>query len=75
MKFGIIVCPNCKKAKGADLLSKTTKCIGCGKTLQLDTLKILYKTDSRQELQKVIGLINAERDGKLKDFRKIINQQ
>jgi hypothetical protein len=75
MKFGIIVCPRCKKAKGVDILSKTTKCIGCGKTLRLDTLKILYKTDSRQELQNALGLINADMDGKLKDFKKIINQQ
>ena len=75
MKYGIIVCPRCKKTKGVDLLRKSTKCIGCGKVLQLDKTKILYKTNSRHELQNAIGVVNADMDGKLKDFKKLIEKQ
>jgi len=73
MKFGIIVCPKCKKTKGADLSFKTTRCPRCGKILVLEKLRILYKTDSEQKLREAIGLFNAEIDGKLNEFKKLTN--
>jgi hypothetical protein len=60
MRFGVIMCPQCHKLKGVDLSSKTTKCIRCGKTLQMKKLKIFYDTESQEQLRKVIGLLNAE---------------
>jgi len=60
MKFGVIVCPQCKQVKGIDLFSKTTKCIRCGKTLQMKKLKIFYETESQEKLRKAIGLLNME---------------
>lgn len=72
MKFGVIVCPNCKKVKGVELSCKTTKCPRCGKVLRLENLKIFYKTDSQEELQQAIGLMNADLDGRLDEFKKII---
>jgi len=75
MKFGIIVCPNCKKAKGVDLSSKTTKCPRCGKVFKLETLKIYYKTDSREKLQQAIGLVNADLDDKLKEFKQMLQNK
>jgi hypothetical protein len=75
MKFGVIVCLNCKKAKGVDLSLKTTKCPHCGKLLRLEHLKIFYKTDSRAKLQQAIGLVNAELDGRLKEFKKILQNK
>ena len=72
MKFGVIVCPKCKKTKAIELSYKTTKCIRCGKVLAIEKLKILYKTDSEQKLRQTIGLINAELDGKLKEFKKLV---
>ena len=73
MKFGIIVCPNCKTAKGVDLSCKTTRCPRCSKVLTLKKQKILYETESEQKLRDAIGLINAEMEGKLKDFKKLIH--
>ena len=64
MRFGVIVCPQCKQVKGVDLSSKTTKCIRCGKTLELKKLKIFYETESQEKLRQAIGLLNAELDGK-----------
>ena len=72
MRLGVIVCPKCKKVKGVDLSCKTTKCLQCGKVLTIDKLKIFYKTDSQQELQQVIGLMNAKFDGRLGEFEKIL---
>ncbi len=75
MTFGIVVCPNCKKAKGVDLSKKTTKCIRCKKKLEINKLKIFYKTESREKLSNVLGLLNAELDGKIEDFKKLIRSE
>ena len=61
MRFGVIVCPRCKSPKGVDLSYKTTKCIRCGKNLQLNKVKILFKTNSIEEVQIKIGNINADK--------------
>jgi len=75
MKFGVIVCPKCKKVKGVDLSKKTTKCHGCGKILTIDKLKIFYKTTSQEKLQKAIGLMNAKFDGRLNEFKEILQNK
>ncbi len=72
MKFGVIVCSKCKKVKGVDLASKTTKCHRCGKILTINKLKIFYKTDSQEKLQQAIGLKNAELDVKYNEFKKLL---
>jgi len=75
MKFGVIVCPNCKKVKGVELSCKTTKCTRCGKVLRLENLKIFYKTNSQEKLQQAIGLVNADLDGRIDEFKKIIQNE
>ena len=75
MKFGVIVCPKCKKVKGVDLSYKTTKCPRCGKVLTIDKLKIFYKTDSQKKLQQAIGLVNAKFDGRLNEFEEILQNK
>lgn len=74
MKYGIIVCSKCKKAKGVDLSYKTTKCIRCNKVLKISQMKVLYETNSEQQLRQKIGLINAEIDGNLEGFQKILKK-
>jgi len=71
MRFGIVVCPKCKKAKGINLSCKTTRCIRCDKLLMLEKLRILYKADSKQKLRQTLGLINAEMDDRLKEFKEL----
>lgn len=75
MKFGVIVCPNCRKAKGVDLSVKATKCTRCGKILKLERLKFFYETNSREKLQKAIGLVNADLNGKLKEFKEMLQNK
>ena len=75
MKFGVIACPNCKKVKGVDLSYKSSKCLHCGKLLTIEHLKIFYKTNSQEKLRQVIGKINAEFDGNLHEFKKIMHKK
>jgi hypothetical protein len=72
MRYAVIVCPRCQKAKGADLSFKTTKCPGCGKILTITKLKIFFETDSQEKLRQAIGLINAEVEGKRNEFKKLL---
>ncbi len=75
MIYGVIVCPKCKQVKGVDLASKTTKCPRCGKVLKIDKLKIFYKTTSHEKLQNAIGLMNAKFDGRLNEFKEILQNK
>jgi len=65
MRLGVIVCPQCKKAKSVDVTSKTTKCPHCGKLLHTEKLKIFYTTDSQQKAAAAIGQINAQMSGNI----------
>ena len=75
MKYGIVVCSKCKRAKGFLLSNKTTRCIACGKVIDIKKSKIMFKTDSRVEMQNVIGMINADIDGNSEIFQKLITKQ
>jgi hypothetical protein len=72
MKFAVIVCPHCKKAKGVDRSYKTTRCPGCDKILTIKRLKIFYETESQEKLRQAIGLVNAKVAGKCSEFRKLV---
>ena len=74
MKFGIIVCSKCKRAKGVNLSFKTTKCIRCNKVLKISQMKLLYETNSEQQLRQKLGLINAELDGNLEEFSNLLKK-
>ena len=75
MKYGVIVCPKCKKAKGINLTRKTTKCNRCNKVLIINKIKIFYKTDSEQKMRQAIGLINAKMGGDYSNFKKLLNSK
>ena len=74
MKFGIIVCPKCKKVKGINLKYKSTKCNKCNKIIIIKDTIILYKTDFQSDLSKKIGLINANLDNNIDKYLKIIKK-
>ncbi len=60
MKFGIIVCPRCRNSKVVNLFYKTTTCFRCNKRIDLNEVKILYKSNSEQEIRKAIGCLNRK---------------
>ncbi len=72
MKYGVIVCPKCRNPKAVLLSVKTSRCPRCNKVLNLDKLKIVYRSNSESEVRNVIGLINADKDGSFDDFKKMI---
>jgi ribosome-associated translation inhibitor RaiA len=71
-KYGIIVCPKCKKPKAVELYVKKTKCFSCNKNISLDDSVIIHKSNSLKEIQNAIGLLNAELDGNLEKFKEIL---
>ena len=60
MKYGIIVCPRCRNSKVVDLFYKTTTCFRCNKKIDLNKVKILYKSNSEEEIRKAIGDLNIK---------------
>jgi len=74
MKYGIVVCSKCKRAKGFLLSNKTTRCVVCGKVLNIKKQKIMFKTDSQIEMQNAIGIINANIDDNSKNFLKLLSK-
>ena len=74
MKFGIVVCPKCKKAKVVNLSCKTSRCYRCNEILTFDSLKIWYKTDSEQKARLALGIVNAEIDGRLDEYKEIMKE-
>ena len=74
MKFGIVVCPRCKKTKVVNLAVRTAKCHRCGKVLKLEKLRIIYETDSEHKVRQTLGLINAKMDGRLEEFKEMMRK-
>jgi len=58
MKYGVIVCPGCGKAKGVETKKKTTTC-PCGREIKLARIKLRYETDSPHELAEAVAQANA----------------
>ena len=75
MKYGVVVCPKCRKPKAVILSFKTSKCINCNSVIHLEKVNIIYKSNSGSEVRSVIGLINAENNGKYYDLKKMICKQ
>ncbi len=70
MKYGVVVCPKCRNPKAVLLSFKTSKCSRCNNTLNIENLKIIYKSNSISEIINVIGRINADKNGIYNDFKK-----
>jgi hypothetical protein len=60
MKYGVIICSKCKKIKAVDLSNKTSKCIYCGRTLNIRKIKIFYKSDNLFDIQSYVGYLNIK---------------
>ena len=67
-KYGVILCPHCKKAKIIETDRKTTTCAHCNKKLTISHLKIHFQTNNQQKARNVIGLIHADQDGQKDAF-------
>lgn len=62
MKYAVIVCPKCGKAKGVEARRKTTTC-PCGREMTLSRTKFLYESDSPSELARAVAEANEQLAG------------
>ncbi len=62
MKYGLIVCPRCGKARGVETVRKTVTC-QCGRQIKVGRMKIQFLTDSPLELAKTVQKVNASLKG------------
>jgi hypothetical protein len=67
MTYGVVLCPSCKRPRGVDLKGKMATCI-CGKRLNLQGLRVIYRTDDRGQLSAAIGRISARLEGREEEF-------
>ena len=74
MRYAVIFCPSCKKAKIAETHKKSTICVHCNKKLVIKDLKIQFETNSQQEARNIIGIIHAHLDGKQDEFIELIKK-
>lgn len=65
--YGVVLCPRCKQPRGVRLQAKTATC-QCGKTLHIQRLRVLIRTDSAADLPTVVGRIRAQMAGRLEEF-------
>ncbi len=59
MKYGIIICPSCGKARGVETIRKTSSC-PCGRKIKLRRSMFKYETDSPRELADMVGQANEQ---------------
>jgi len=62
LKYGVIICPKCGKAKGIETRRKTTTC-PCGRQIRLKRGMFKFMTDSPSELADTVGRVNAALHG------------
>ena len=59
MKYAVIICPKCGKAKGVEAGKKTTTC-PCGREMVLSRQKFYFETDSPSELANAVAEANEQ---------------
>ena len=59
MKYGIIICPSCGKARGVETSRKTSSC-SCGRKVKIRRSMFKFETDSPRELAGMVGQANEQ---------------
>jgi hypothetical protein len=77
MKFRVVQCPRCKKARGVRFDAKTASCPRCGGQINLTKAKILYEVGSEKELAMAVMKYNTEIEGGEREYEQdmILAQQ
>jgi RNA recognition motif-containing protein len=68
MKFKVVQCPRCKKAKGVRMDAKTSSCPRCGSQINLTKAKILCEAESEKDLVKAVMKYNTEIEGGEREY-------
>ncbi|MGD9962818.1 MAG: DUF1922 domain-containing protein [Thermoplasmata archaeon] len=62
MRYAVIICPKCGKAKGVEAEKKTTTC-PCGREIKLARAKFLFESNSPSELAQAVAEANEQLAG------------
>jgi secreted Zn-dependent insulinase-like peptidase len=59
MKYAVIICPKCGKARGVETARKTTTC-QCSRVIKVPHTKSIFETDSPSELARAVAEANEQ---------------
>ena len=52
--YGVICCPKCRFVTAVDLKFKTKKCIKCNYNINIKKVRVIFKTEDKNELGNLI---------------------
>ena len=52
--YGVICCPKCRFVTAVDLKFKTKRCIKCNYSINLKKVRVIFKTEDKNELGDLI---------------------
>ena len=52
--YGVICCPKCRFVTAVDLKFKTKRCIKCNYSINLKKVRVIFKTEDKNELGNII---------------------
>jgi hypothetical protein len=66
--FGVVVCPKCHRARGADLSNATTKCAHCSQVIDLSKARVYARTDSKDKLPEAVRRMTEKLAVNIEDY-------
>jgi hypothetical protein len=66
--FGVVVCPKCHRARGADLSNLTTRCAHCGHVIDLSKARVYARTDSKDKLPEAVRRMTEKLAVNIEDY-------
>ena len=67
--YGVIVCPQCQRAKGVNLKQKTTTC-QCGFEIHVVPARIRARAETARQLAPLVGEVSAEIAGGTAEYQR-----
>ena len=66
--FGVVVCPRCHRARGADLSNQTTGCAHCRHVIDLSKARVYARTDSKDKLPEAVRRMTEKLAVNIEDY-------
>ena len=66
--FGVVVCPKCHRARGADLSNQTTRCAHCSHVIDLSKARVYARTDSKERLPEAVRHMTEKLAVNIEDY-------
>ena len=66
--FGVVVCPKCHRARGADLSNSTTRCAHCSHVIDLSKARVYARTDSKDKLPEAVRRMTEKLAVNIEDY-------